>query len=389
MLGVIALQGGLQLSLALYFFTSGPSGLIHRLIEVASLHAAAWQHFRAHQLVQPHELASNELASSRHTTIEGANSCGRGRGLEGWGGGDHEVQDGGGRGGRGWRGGWWKGAEGAEGVGGGGCAGGTWKEEMERAMKGANVYEKKLRGVKLAFAPGDARAVNGRVKQHVRWAAPESSSSSSGDSDDAVGHDPESRAAITAELARDQSRSNLVRAFEQVDCGFQAARVLATMCEKPCYASIFPPDGIHACALQLKGGGDMGEIEEWGAGGGRGGGGRWGDEAEVGSGEYQANLLRVLARVCRLNAQAAQRVSKMQWLAGKLNRILAAVGSSIPIRPWKMRRCVCHVAGGEASRMIKVLLTNCRVCVNLFWAQERGVLGLLWRQLLCPQAKKQ
>ena len=379
MLGVIALQGGLRLSLALYSFTSGPSGLIQRLIEVASLHAAAWQHFCAHKLVPPHE-----LASSRHTTMEGANSGGRGglreRGREG----EDEVQDGEGGGGRGWRGECWKGEGGAEAVGGGDCVGGTWIQEMERAMEGANVYERKLRGVKLAFAPGDARAVDGRVKQNVRWAAPESSSS--GDSDEAVGYDAESRAAITAELARDQSRCNLVRAFEQVDCGFQAARVLALMCDQPCCASIFPPDGIHACARQLEGGGDFRKIEEWGPGVTGGG---WGDEAEVGSGEYQANLLRILARVCRLNAQAAQRVSKMQWLAGKLNRILAAVCSSIPTRPWKIRRCVCHPAGGEASRMIKVLLANCRVSVNLFWAQERGVLGLLWRQLLCPQAKKQ
>ena len=43
---------------------------------------------------------------------------------------------------------------------------------MGRVMEEANVYERRLKGVKLAFAPGDARAAHGRVKQLVRWAAP-------------------------------------------------------------------------------------------------------------------------------------------------------------------------------------------------------------------------
>ena len=40
---------------------------------------------------------------------------------------------------------------------------------------------------------------------------------------------------------------------------------------------------------------------------------------------------------------------------------------------------------GDASRMVQVLLAQCRVSTHVFWADQRGVLGLLWRQLLCPE----
>jgi len=113
-----------------------------------------------------------------------------------------------------------------------------------------------------------------------------------------------------------------VRGFEQGDSGFQAGRLLALLSDHAFVASLFPAAGINLCAQLLKGDEDI-----WGSGGcGRVDGGglqAWEEEEEaaaaaaveaVGSGEFQANVLRVLARVCRQNAQASLRVSKMPWL---------------------------------------------------------------------------
>jgi len=340
----IAVEGTARMQRLLDMFPSGVQELLHRLCVVAAGHFAEWQRF---------------LASDHDWHVARVSSPGVGAGQVAAQG---HTQ--------------------------------TWREQTRHVMKTLNAYELRPRVLKYALSDKDGRAANGRCKQGgVRWAAPESSSSSSEGEDE--------KSCRTREHGGGFNQSNTLcvehapwpaqrageRQFLETDSGFLAAALLRQLSAHKSVAAGFPADCVRSIAAMLPGAAERGR-------------GPCAIAARVAADAFHAHLLHILSSICAHNPQAAQRVSQLAGLPKLVNTFLgggditpscrpptAAPPGSADIAPLKRRRamgCECHGAAVEASGLVSALIRNCHVDVGSLWRQDRSLLGLLWRQSLCP-----
>lgn len=366
LLAAMAIGGGTRVAMIMDSFAAGRQGLFAQLMSLATAHSSTWAgrwnrcQEKGSRLPVVHRDGGR---ASRHAAIRSdISDSGSEAGCGGRETDEFKVKNV-----------WfehklWDRASDAEHEADGRAELGTWVSQFKQIQRVFAAYELRPRAVKVSIADKDGRATNGRVKQGVRWAAPESSSSSEEDEASFCNKALDSAKALQASRAAYRAEN---RRFLDSDHGYLAAMLTAALVEHRVAASGFPPESFSSiCAMLQRTSADGSAVE------------------------FQAVLLQILARICRHNSRAGQRLSKIAWLPGFLNACLASTASDGEGAPpdgvdvaragGKKRRaasCQCRQTAVAASKLVTVLVANCHVDVRAYWQHDRALLGLLWLQV--------